>query len=118
MATWPALPLPLVSGYGLNPIDQSIRTDMEVGASRARRRTSVRQDKLQVSWMFTDVQMATFRTWFDDAAQAAGGSAWFTINLAVGSTGIVSKTARFIGAFQSKLLEGQNWDVSALLEIA
>lgn len=118
MATFPGtLPVPLLDGYALNPIDQTIRTDMEVGAARARRRTAARQDKLQASWKFTDAQMDTFRTWFDNASECAGGAAWFTINLAVGATGIDSKNARFIGAFQAKLLPGLNWQVSATLEV-
>lgn len=118
MATFPGtLPAPQRDGYGLNPVDQSIRTDMESGAARARRRTAARQDKIQVSWKFSDAQMDTFRTWFDNSAECAGGAAWFTISLAVGATGIDSKSARFIGAFQAKLLPGLRWHVSATLEV-
>lgn len=119
MATFPGtLPAPQLDGYALNPIDQTIRTDMEVGSARSRRRTATRQDKVQCSWKFTDAQMDTFRTWFDNSAECAGGAAWFTISLPVGATGIDSKTARFVGAFQATLLPGLNWRVSATLEVA
>ena len=35
MATWPTtLPAPMAQGYGIDPVDPVIRTDMEVGAAR------------------------------------------------------------------------------------
>jgi hypothetical protein len=120
MATWPStLPSPSYDGYALSPVSQVIRTDMEVGAARQRRRTSARQDKVAVTWKFTDAQMTIFRAWFDDATNgAAGGSGWFTISLAVGATGLTSMFARFVGGeFKADLHGGLNWLVSANLEV-
>jgi len=66
----------------------------------------------------TDDQMATFRTWFDDASTgAAGGASWFSIDLPVGTTGIVTMEARFVGTFKASALSLLNWDVSATLEL-
>ena len=120
MATWPStLPGPMLAGYALNPMDQSIRTDMEVGAARSRRRTVTRSDKLPVSWTFTDAQMAIFRAWFENASTGAdGGAGWFTLDLYVGDGGYSSKTCRFVGPFQSAMLEGHNWRIGATLEVA
>jgi len=118
MATWPTtLPGPLQSGYGLAPVDQSLRTEMEAGAARARRRTYSRNDRVSVAWTFTDAQMAAFRTWFEDDAEAAGGSAWFYITLMVGDTGATSQEARFTGPFQSAYNGRGLWSVSAQLEV-
>lgn len=118
MATWPAtLPKPLIDGYVLKPVDPTVRTDMESGAARTRRRTSARNDKLSAKWIFTDAQMAIFRTWFDNAAECAGGASWFTVTLARGTTGLVSLEARFVGPFQAPVLSGLNWNVSAELEL-
>lgn len=118
MATFPTtLPAPLVSGYALNPIDPTIRTDMEAGSKRARRRTKSRNDSVDVSWRFTDAQMATFRTWFDDDAEAAGGAGWFTISLAIGATGSDSVEARFSGIWQASVVHGMIWTVTAQLEV-
>lgn len=120
MATWPSsLPAPMVSGYGLEPVDQTIRTDMEVGSARARRRTTSRLDMVNVSWVFTDAQMAVFRAWLDDdVVGAAGGSAWFTTSLATGDSGLVSRSARFNGAPKYSLLSTSRiWQVTAKLEV-
>lgn len=119
MAIWPTtLPRPSASGYAVKPIDQSIRTDMEVGAARSRRRTTARNDKVSASWTMTDAQLAIFRTWFDDAAAgAAGGSAWFTVSLPIGTTGLVSVTARFTRAPEIAHIAGLNWSVTAELEV-
>ena len=119
MATWPTtLPAVSLSGYSIEPVDQSVRTDMEVGSARARRRTAARLDIVSVSWLFTDAQMAIFRAWFEDGATgAAGGAGWFTIGLPMGDGGVVSSDARFVGVPKPSLLSGKNWRVSASLEV-
>lgn len=118
MASWPTtLPSPLLSGYGISPSDQVIRTEMEGGETRSRRRSSARKDSFPVSWKFTDAQMAIFRAWFDSPSYADGGNAWFTVYLATGDTGIDSVTARFNGAWQASMESGLHWNVSATLEV-
>jgi hypothetical protein len=90
---------------------------MEFGAARVRRRSSARNDKFSVSWFLRDAQMTIFRTWFDNPVEAAGGAAWFTVDLAVGTGGVVSKEARFIGPFKAVAVGPINWSVSAELEV-
>jgi len=119
MSSWPTtLPAPLANGYSLKPVDQSIRTNMEVGAARSRRRTFARNDKVPVSWLFSDDQMAIFRTWFEHGTTgAAGGAAWFSIVLSIGTGGMATVTARFIGPFTANRIDRANWVVTAELEI-
>ncbi len=118
MSTWPtSLPAPNLSGYQLTPNAQTIRTDMEVGAARVRRRSHARLDKIRVSWIFTDAQMDTFRTWFEDDTEAAGGSAWFSIDLRIGNTGATAQEARFVGEYQAVLQKASIWSVSAEIEV-
>lgn len=118
MATFPSnLPLPAAEGYALSPVDPAIRTNMEVGAARVRRHTSARNDRIAVIWLLNDAQMATFRGWFDNASQAAGGAAWFSIRLAIGGSGIQTYEARFVGVWQARLLPSLRWSVSATLEV-
>lgn len=115
MPTWPSLlPRPQITGYGLNPADQTVRTDMEVGTARSRRRTASRNDQITVNWLFTDAQMAVFRAFFD--GDADGGSAWFSVDLAFGDAGLRNREARFIGPWQATPTGGLNWDVTAKLE--
>lgn len=114
MATWPStLPQPLLSGYGVEPVDQTLRTDMEVGSPRVRRRTSVRNDQIPVSWLFDATQFSAFRTWFD--GDAAGGAAWFTVALPLGDAD--STEARFTEAWRAEKLSATHWRVTGKLEV-
>jgi len=118
MATWPENLPPPTTDYGLTPVDPVVRTEMELGASRTRRRTKARNDRSTVVWNLTDAQMKIFRKWFDDdSTGAAGGAAWFTINLPIGTGGIVEVTAKFKKVFDSRMASKMAWKVSAELEI-
>lgn len=118
MATWPStLPAPLRDGYGGAPVDPTQRTDMEVGAARARRRTFARNDRLNVAWRFSDTQFDAFRTWFENTAEADGGAAWFVILLPIGNTGATSQEARFVGGFQFNQVGLDCWSVTARIEV-
>jgi hypothetical protein len=119
MSAWPStLPSPLANGYSIKPVDQSIRTNMEVGAARVRRRTFSRNDKVPVSWLLTDDQMAIFRAWFENGSTgASGGASWFSTSLSMGTGGMSAVTARFVGPFTANRLDRSNWAVSGELEI-
>lgn len=109
--------MPLASGYGIKPLDPTIRTDMEVGAARMRVRTLARQDKITLSWLFTDAEMVIFRAWFDSPTGASRGAAWFSTNLKLGTGGVVAATVRFTsGTFQANLVESIGWQVSGEVE--
>jgi hypothetical protein len=111
------LPAPLSDGYALDPVEQTIRTDMEAGAARVRRRTRTRNDMLSVSFLFSDAQFLEFRTWFDDETTGiSGGASWFDISLPVGKGGSTPETARFKGVWKSAKI-GTNWRVSGELEV-
>lgn len=92
MSTWPAsLPLPLMAGYVVNPQSQTVRTEMETGTPRVRRRSAYRFDHVEVAFTLDDTQMALLREWFDNAgagthsgtAQAGAAS---TITLAASAS--------------------------------
>ena len=118
MAAWPAtLPIPLAAGYRLLPVDPVDRTDMEVGAARARRRTQARQDRVGVAWLFRPEQMAAFRAWYDDPAGAAGGAAWFSVRIDVGGGASETVEARFAEIWQGERIRGGWFRVAATLEV-
>lgn len=72
---WPdVLPVASFPDYGLEPADQSIRTEMEVGARRLRRISHATSDVVSVGWKFTDAEMSAFRAWFADASWSLTGA--------------------------------------------
>lgn len=116
MATWPStLPAPLVDGYGVEPVAQTVASEMEAGSTRVRRRSAVQIDRVPVTWSLSDAQMATFRTWF--YGDAAGGAAYFDVSLWVGKTGATAATARFLGAPKWAMTGNHRWTVSGQLEV-
>lgn len=119
MATWPStLPVPQPSGYSVKPVDQTVRTDMETGSPRVRRRTTSSNDKISMSWDMSDDQLGIFRDWFDDATTGiAGGSVWFYINLLVNGGGFTNVEARFVGPYTLSYVPYMRWVVSGELEI-
>lgn len=116
MATFPStLPAPMLSSYQANPQDQVVRTQMEVGTARARLRSKAQIDRVSVQWLLTDAQMATFRDWW--YGDGASGTSWFTINLAVGQTGLTAVAARFLQPYQAQGGAGLLWTVHGELEV-
>ena len=117
-ATWPeTLPAPLVEGYGVNPATQFIRTEMETGSPRQRRRSAARMDIVTATWSFTAGQYADFRDWYDDADEGAdGGSGWFAITLDYDGSGLTSVEARFIAAWEA-VKDDLRWNVTGKLEL-
>ena len=72
---WPdKLPAPSTPGYGMQGVDPSLRTQMEVGAQRVRRRTFARLDRIKLQWMMTPFQYAAFSAWFYGAKVSIAGA--------------------------------------------
>ena len=119
MASYPStLPLPTYAGYTVTPTDATMRSDMDKGSARTRRITSVRNDNVDVTFDFTDAQFHTFRQWWDDASTGiAGGSIWFTMNVALGNTSITNETVRPVGGYKATLSQGMYWNVTLKLEV-
>lgn len=116
MATFPtSLPAPQSSGYQFSPQDNVVRTNMEVGTARARARSTAQIDHLQLEWHLTDAELATFRTWY--YGSGASGTAWFTISLMLGKSGLTAVTARFMEQFAVQMVSNAVWKLQAKLEI-
>lgn len=109
MAEYPTtLPAPFNDDYGVNfSSGQVVRTEMEAGNTRSRRRSSAVVDIVNCSVRLTLAQFHTFRAWFDDPGGADGGSGWFTISLLTGKTGSGKETveAKFSGDPSAKKME-------------
>lgn len=115
MATWPTfLPAPLQSGYEINPDDPILRTQMDAGPDRVRRRFTAIPSSIPVKWRFSGAEMALFEAWYKH--EALDGAAWFNVNLANG-LGIQSMEARFTRPPKKPLLSGSTWEVQAELKV-
>ena len=113
--TWPVtLPLPTVENYAVQPGDAVVRTDMEAGLARQRRRFTDVPSIIGVRWLFTRNQFAVFEAWYK--LYAKEGAEFFDIDL-LGGIGITTHTARFTRQFDAKLFNGLFWEVTSQLEI-
>ena len=114
--TWPStLPLPTVQGYGVQPGEAILRTEMEAGLARQRRRFTDVPTKVSVRWIMRRDQYAIFEGWY--RWHAREGASWFAITL-LGGLGLLEQEARFTRQFASRLLAGGTlWEITSELEI-
>lgn len=113
--TWPAtLPLPSVEGYGVSPQEAVLRTEMESGPARQRRRFRQTPTRITVCWLFGEYQFALFEAWYKFHADEGGQ--WFEITL-LGGLGLLPHEARFTRQFEARLLPARRWEVKSELEI-
>ncbi len=111
----PTLPLPTVQGYSVQPEDAILRTEMEAGLARQRRRFTNVPTKVSVRWIMRRDQYAIFEGWY--RWQAKEGANWFTITL-LGGLGLLDQEARFTRQFSARLLAGGTlWEITSELEI-
>lgn len=107
---WPdTLPTASMPGFGLSPVDQSIRSNMEIGAQRVRRRTTARFDRVTMDWRFTPFQMDAFRTWYEGGVYSQLGASDELTGWTFAST-----LTRSIGA----ALSPDNFAVDRVLDVA
>lgn len=117
MADWPSsLPVTTVQGYGFEPVDPILRTEMESGPKRQRRQYSQTTALVSVRWLLDDQQLATFESFH--RYQLNDGASWFNYPFLNGA-GKTTCQARFSKSFKSTLIavDPMVWDVSSELEI-
>lgn len=113
MPAWPStLPAAQAQGYAFGPVDPVIRTDMEAGKPRARRRFTAMPTVIQVSWRFTQAQLGEFETFWHTTL--SDGVAEFDVTLQNG-TGFATWSARFHTAWRAVRLSKNLFEVSAEL---
>lgn len=113
--TWPTtLPLPTVQGYGIRPGEAILRTEMEAGPARQRKRFTQVPSRISVRWLMKREQFALFDAWY--RWHAKEGGEWFQIDL-LGGIGLTSHEARFTRQFEAKLVGGVLWEIISELEI-
>jgi hypothetical protein len=109
------LPNVRMSDYGFKPGNANLRTDMEAGLARVRRRFLSVPSEMQVSWELTPEELGIFEKFYD--TDTFGGSAWFNIKL-VNGAGETTYSARFKEPYSAKTTAREYmWMVSATLEV-
>jgi hypothetical protein len=119
MSLWPEfLPPPLLEGYALKPKSRTVRTDMDSGTVRVRRRFTRSPVISPAVWTFSQREFGLFEWWFEN--EIDGGAAWFQ-GPAMNGTGRIQVQCRFIdgndGPYVATPIGGTLWRVSAQLEI-
>lgn len=110
-----ALPNVSMTGYSFQPTDAAIRTEMETGLARVRRRTLSRPTDVNVMWKFTRDELGIFEKFFEEDIYA--GTAWFYISL-VNGMGETTYLARFKEPFTASATHREfHWEVSGKLEV-
>lgn len=108
------LPYPLADSYTIKPDEAIVRTDMEAGPARQRRRYTQTPSKITVKWIMNKEQFALFEAWYKFHAKE--GAEWFYISL-LGGLGLTDQEARFTKQFEATLSKGYFWSISSELEI-
>lgn len=109
--------LPGVSAqsYGFKPQSGLIRTEVDAGYARVRRRFTQTPTEIDVKWKFTQDELGIFEKFFEE--DIAGGASWFYIQLFNG-TGQSVYTARFKAPYVANTIVREFlWEVSATLEV-
>ena len=117
MAWTSTLPIPSMSGYDIETTDPTIRTDMDGGAARVRRRFTAAPDKVSLTFVFDDAQMAIFRAFWE--SDFLNGAAWVFMPISDGRTaGLTNKECRpSAGKFKAAPISATHWNVSFDVEV-
>lgn len=109
----------LREGLKVVPIDSVVRTAMDSGRTRARRRSRARIYRVELTWRLDAAGYGEYLEWLDSEAGAGGGAlAWDTL-LPLGDSGVLFTpvTALFLEQPGASSRPGGRWDVSAVLEV-
>lgn len=108
------LPYPTVDSYSIRPDEAIIRTEMEAGPARQRRRYTQTPSRISVRWIMSPEQFCLFEAWYKYYAKE--GAEWFVITL-LGGIGLTEQDARFTQQFEASLIAGRLWQITSELEI-
>lgn len=111
---WPArLPLPSMTGYGIEDDLKVERSPMESGTERERVTSTAITSSIQVQWKFTLFEYAIFESWLVNRARGR----WFSMTY-LGGLGLVACEARIQkGKAPSKFQNGARVTVTATLDV-
>lgn len=108
------LPNVMMSEYGFTPANANIRTEMDNGLAKVRRRFLSAPTEFNVKWELNRTELGIFEKFYQ--TDTTGGSAWFNISL-VNGMGQTTYAARFKEPYKVQTTNREYlWSVSATLE--
>lgn len=114
LVAWPdRLPAPMAAGYSYQPQAPFIRTNMDTGLARQRRRFISIPTQISVTWTLDQEGLALFEAFVH--YDLLDGLCWFSA-VVINGMERQSVKARMIGAFKVDNVEPGAWRVSATLE--
>jgi len=109
------LPAPSRGGFKANTVSPTIRTQMQSGRAKVRRKYSSVPQIWSATWYFTESQAMAFEAWFRDTL--IDDSQWFECRMQT-PMGLLDYTARFVGMYNGPAIFGVDmWTISADLEL-
>jgi hypothetical protein len=112
----PVLPAPLSSGYGMGIGQTDVRTEMDAGPARQRRRHQQKPVQLALSWLMTRDQLSVFEYFYEVVLD--GGAEWFDAPLSSGVGCSVSVPLRMISGYEVTQAAADGlWQITANAEL-
>lgn len=113
MTTWPAtLPVPLIAGFSEALPNNMLRTSMDAGPAKVRRRTTANVGQLTVPLLLTSAQVDTLVGFFKE--DTANGALAFDFTHPRTSNTI---SCRFTAPFDISSPDGINYPITLQLEV-
>lgn len=115
MIKFPAL-LPAPSqDFSITPDTNMVRTNMDSGRTRQRKKNTQRYNSAQITWQFDDTEFSIFKGFLYYEAQ--DGAGWFEANLFTGETLIPHKIRLVNGQYTASYTAWGGWAVSATVDL-
>ena len=109
------LPEPQRDGYGFQPVSPMVRSELQSGRARQRRRFTSVPTVASVTWLMDDGEAQLFEGWFEHILLS--GSLWFQCPLKT-PLGMDEHRARFVDIYEGPILVGESfWRFTAKLEL-
>lgn len=109
------IPKVFMGQYSYKADNNVVRTEMESGLARQRRRSIFKTVKFNVKWIFSRSELAIFEKFYSE--EIYDGAGWFNIKL-VNGTGESEYKARFVAdSVETQTVANEHvWEVTGVLE--
>lgn len=116
MISYPSqLPRPLIDSYKLNTTNPLMRSEMNSGRARQRRKFTSVPTTVKVRWNMDRLQAGFFEAWY--ARTLLDGAEWFVCELET-TAGFQEYECRFTGIYDGpEKVQVLRWEFSATLEL-